>query len=1054
MNTRKHLILSLVVSCTLLLTSFGQAVHAVERASDGQLPLPPPDPLHSFPLPPGQNVPLPAQTPAHAPGRLIVKLRGGTSNKAAATLRAELHATLAQELPLIGAQVWQIDAMSVEQAVAQYQDHPDVLYIEPDYIVHLPQPIAGTAHDLDLSPLAVNSVPNDPLYGDLWGMEMIDAPLAWDIQTVSTNVVVGVIDTGIDYTHPDLAANVWTNPNEIPDNGIDDDANGYVDDVHGWDFFNDDNDPMDDHGHGTHVAGTIAAVGNNGVGVTGVNWSGRVMALKFLGSDGGGTISGAVTAIEYATQMGVSLSSNSWGGGGYSQAVYDAIAAAGAEEQLFVAAAGNSNSDNDKFPSYPNSYDLQNIIAVAATDSTDQQAWFSSYGLASTDLGAPGVDILSTLPISSTGCGTGNDNGYGNCSGTSMAAPHVSGATALVWSRFSDAEWWEIKHRILASTDPLAALEFSTVSGGRLNVNGALTYVGGPLLTPRSLRIALGLGQHVTRTFTIDSLGVDSLDWSIDSGASWVQVTPISGTATSSHPTTVTLVIDSWGLPYGSTSAILTVTPDAPELNASRLSIVATLHYPLLNAPQTMLTMGNDRDNLGRKVALDGDVALAYNIIQGTVQTLRWNGTDWVPSGQLPANDPSGINKLAMAVSDDRVLVGDYETQVANVYRWDSASWVLEATLSPSDAPPDSYFGMSGDIDGDVAVVGALGIGAVYVYRWNGSAWIEEGKLMPDTSSFGFADNDRVAVSGDSIIVADWDADAAYVYHWDGTSWTQQAKLTASDGQPGDALGGVVSIYGDVAVASSSADAVYVYRRTGDQWQVEQRLTGNDNSIFFGSSVDVAHNLIAVGAPISPDPDGRYAGTTYVYQWNGYDWGGGKVFAQDRPPCTPIPGLPSDYQWICDWFGLSVALDEERVLVGSPAYDEEAGAALLYDLTDLAVQDAPSLRLSKDNFAIYLAHGASVTHTLYVENVGTGTLDWSLSPRDNVDWLDTSSISGTLLSDEGQMVELVFGDPGQTVLLQTSLIVLSNDPFRRHVELPISLRVGWNYSAYLPLIVR
>ena len=214
----------------------------------------------------------------------------------------------------------------------------------------------------------------------------------------SANVLVGVIDTGVDYNHPDLAANIWTNPGEIAGNGIDDDGNGYIDDVHGYDFVNNDGDPMDDNGHGTHFSGTIGGVGNNGIGVAGVNWNVKIMALKFLDSGGSGSTANAVAGVQYATMMGVDVTSNSWGGGGFSQALYDAIDAAGAANIAFVAAAGNNGANNDTSPAYPAAYDLPNIISVAATDDNDELASFSNYGAASVDLGAPGVDILSTLP--------------------------------------------------------------------------------------------------------------------------------------------------------------------------------------------------------------------------------------------------------------------------------------------------------------------------------------------------------------------------------------------------------------------------------------------------------------------------------------------------------------------------------------------------------------------------------------------------------------------------------------------------------------------------------
>jgi subtilisin family serine protease len=329
----------------------------------------------------------------------------------------------------------------------------------------------------------VDVSPDDPSFLQLWGLDNtgqavqgasgtpdadIDAPEAWERSTGSAGVTVGVIDTGIDYTHPDLAANIWINPGEncagCRNDGIDNDGNGYVDDWHGWDFLNNDNDPFDDNGHGTHVAGTIGAVGGNGTGVTGVNWSVRLMALKFLGADGSGDAADAVRAVLYASSMGAVATNDSWGGDGYSQALADAIQYANNHGSLFVAAAGNNFSDNDAHENFPSNYDVPNVVAVAATDNRDARSWFSNYGRRTVDLGAPGSSILSTWP----------GGGYRYLDGTSMATPHVTGAVALAKAAFPDATSFGLKALLLRTVDPNAALATRTVSGGRLNVGNAL----------------------------------------------------------------------------------------------------------------------------------------------------------------------------------------------------------------------------------------------------------------------------------------------------------------------------------------------------------------------------------------------------------------------------------------------------------------------------------------------------------------------------------------------------------------------------------------------------
>jgi subtilisin family serine protease len=394
----------------------------------------------------------------YVPRQVIIKLDASTSPAEAAALRSSLGATVKQRYTSIGAELWEINAMTVGGAVDKFKTDPHVDYIEPNYI------------------LKANALfPNDPRLGEMWGLNNtgqnggtpdadIDAPEAWSLGTGGT-VVVGDIDTGMDMDHVDLAANLYTNPGEIAGNHLDDDNNGFVDDVHGWDFVNNDNNPDDDNGHGTHTAGTIAAVGNNGIGVSGVCWSARIMPLKFLDAGGSGSTGNAILAVQYATRMGARLTNNSWGGGGFSQGLRDAIADAGNHGILFVASAGNASSNNDLFPAYPASYDLPNIIAVASTDRLDQRSGFSNFGLVSVDLGAPGSDILSTVP----------NNGYALLSGTSMAGPHVSGAAALVWSVAPAMTGTEVRDLILSTVDPLPALAGKVATGGRLNLYGLLS---------------------------------------------------------------------------------------------------------------------------------------------------------------------------------------------------------------------------------------------------------------------------------------------------------------------------------------------------------------------------------------------------------------------------------------------------------------------------------------------------------------------------------------------------------------------------------------------------
>ena len=283
-------------------------------------------------------------------------------------------------------------------------------------------------------------------------------------------MVVAVLDTGVDYTHADLAANMWTNSVEVAGNAADDDHNGFANDVHGYNFYDDSGDAMDDSGHGTHVAGILGATGNNGQGVTGVNWSVSIMSLKFLGADGSGYTSDAVRAINYATMMRTQYGVNirvinaSWGGGGFDQSLSDAIQAAGSAGILVVAAAGNTPTNNDTAPQYPANYSLSNVISVAATDRTDHLASFSSYGPSTVQLAAPGVGIYSTYP----------GGGYTYLSGTSMATPEVAGVAALAWSAAPNATVSQIRNAILQGVDQLPALAGKVATGGRLNAYNTL----------------------------------------------------------------------------------------------------------------------------------------------------------------------------------------------------------------------------------------------------------------------------------------------------------------------------------------------------------------------------------------------------------------------------------------------------------------------------------------------------------------------------------------------------------------------------------------------------
>ncbi len=352
--------------------------------------------------------------------------------------------------------------MPANEAIKIAVNIPGVQYAEPDYVLKLFE------------------TPNDTHYTKLWGLHNtgqtiggsvgkvdgdIDGPEAWDLHKGDPGFVVAMFDSGIQWNHPDLAANVWANTAEVNGvAGVDDDGNGYVDDLRGWDFESNDNDPMDSFGHGTHTSGTVAAVSNNGIGVTGVMWDARLMMCKLNGFSASGIVSDAIEAMQYISFFKVKVSNNSWGVQQFSTPLYNAINASKAYNHLFIAAAGNSAGNNDLQPVYPCTFDLDNIISVAATTNKDLTASFTCYGLKTVDLGAPGQDVYSTTL----------GGGYGYNSGTSMACPHVVGVVGLIQSRFPSWTYLQVRERLLSTTRPITALAGKSVTGGVVNAAAAV----------------------------------------------------------------------------------------------------------------------------------------------------------------------------------------------------------------------------------------------------------------------------------------------------------------------------------------------------------------------------------------------------------------------------------------------------------------------------------------------------------------------------------------------------------------------------------------------------
>ncbi|MFU2512232.1 S8 family serine peptidase [Pseudoalteromonas sp. ASV78] len=594
---------------------------------------------------------------------------------------------------------FEVTGMSTKQAIKLLQTHAAIEYVEPDYRV------------------SIASTPNDPDFSKLWGLHNegqssgtadadIDALEAWSITTGGKDVVIGVIDTGVDHSHSDLLANMWVNPDEIAGDGIDNDGNGYIDDVHGINAITNVGDPMDDQGHGTHVSGTIGATGNNNNGIVGVNHEAAIVGCKFLDASGSGSTSDAIKCIDYMVSLknagvNVRVLNNSWGGGGFSQALADAITASEQADILFVAAAGNDAVDNDQNPHYPSNYEHESVLSVASTDRNDNMSDFSQWGLTSVDLGAPGSAIYSTVP----------GNSYATYSGTSMATPHVAGVAALVLSLNPELSTSELKQLLMSSGDDNAQLQGKTVSGKRLNANRALEEADPTpsfklSVTPTSQQITAG--ETATYTFEIGSIaewdGVVDLELVSDlAQASLSASTAMPGdTVTLTVPTlestqwgsynftvngssgelakqkSVRLLVDPVGLndfTYSNETPV-----DIPDNDTAGISSVITVNDPL--------TVFATQADINISHSYIGDLIVTLTSPTGTTSTLH---------SQSGGSADDLVQSYALADFNGEVATGDWTLYVEDTYAADTGTlnnWSLtfSAIGEVSPQPPEAGF--------------------------------------------------------------------------------------------------------------------------------------------------------------------------------------------------------------------------------------------------------------------------------------------------------------------------------------------------------------------------
>jgi Subtilase family len=608
------------------------------------------------------------------PGELIVGFGDRVSARGQRRALTKAVASTKQRFGRIDAALVTVPRGELAATMARLRADPRVGYVERNFRIQ------AADH---------GGTPNDPSFHQQWGLDNfgqmvsgfpgtadadIDAQEAWQVTTGSAGVVVGILDTGLDLTHPDLAANVWLNPGEncagCRTDGVDNDGNGYVDDWRGWDFVNNDNNPTDDNGHGSHVAGIIGAVGNNGVGVAGVNWDVELMPLKFLNANGSGTTADAIEALLYATANGADLTNNSWASAPFSQAMLDAIRQADAAGSLFVAAAGNDSLDRDTYTDYPASYDAPNIIVTAATDSNDAKAWFSAYGARTVDLGAPGADVYSTWRL-----GT-----YNFASGTSMATPHVAGAAALAKAAFPGASDVGLKALLLRTTDPNASLAGRTTTGGRLNANSAASCSGAPLvwLEAPAAGFTVGEGRAVElRAIATRCAEPSGVAVTAEANGTPVELTPrgdgfYAGTYTPTDAGTLTL----------SVTATVGALTDTRSVTGTALRM-----YPIApgGPPVTVTAASNE------------DVNLVFAGTQGQRISLKMTGVTIGPSSccstRVSIRNPDGTALLSPsyvgtsgAFMDTKTLpaTGDY---LIFVDPQGTASGSMTLTLY--DVPPD-----------------------------------------------------------------------------------------------------------------------------------------------------------------------------------------------------------------------------------------------------------------------------------------------------------------------------------------------------------------------------
>ena len=736
-------------------------------------------------LQPGTLLPLHPQgssPPRPKGGRILVRYRHSSQQYAQASVARNSDARIVKNYSLVsGLKLLKLSPGEDQQSVIRgLEKDPRVEYAQPDSAFQL--------QDVQ---------PDDALWSDLWGMSFIHAPTAWSERTGDPTLPVAVIDTGVDINHPDLKDNIWTNPDEIAGNGVDDDHNGYIDDVHGWNFVEGNNDVTDTYGHGTHVAGTIGARGNNGIGVAGVNWNTSIVPLRVCGNSGCDT-SAIVAAIQYAIDKGIKISNNSYGGGVCDdQAMHDAVNSARSAGHLFVAAAGNDNSNNDRVDFCPANWGAKggsdNVVSVGAIRSDGSKASFSNHGL-SVDLAAPGQDILSTIPFGKFGF----QDDYGSISGTSMATPHVVGAAALLWSKHPDWDYKRVKQTLLGTVQNQGS--FHALSGGVLDLSAALTST--------EQKYFLALEKSGTGMGTVIANGTDlsCLQGSCDQGFPNSYFSYSQNSSVTLHP------VPNNGSVFAGWSGDCSGTGDCTLQNSSAARVWARFNHqpsggdwsvqPLSSPPGRKAVLGSTvpyesfwggssffqtsmsgsgevRAKAIYNVSFDDINACSANADSsstGGVWIQRWKDGSWQDDGFLSAPSEQRlsppyrcerfglITRLSrdgstLLVTRNPGVSGEIDLQRAYIYHRDPEGWnlqtVLSPTLNPSWGSSIDSFGMVADISSDgsrVAIAYSYEHNKQFafdVYHRTNSIWNKEySALGTKPSNGGLYSTYRVRISG------------------------------------------------------------------------------------------------------------------------------------------------------------------------------------------------------------------------------------------------------------------------------------------------------------------